>query len=76
MRLQLEARGGELGEMATATVELKDATAGVAMEVVVVGLAGELKSGRLAGDFDLRDDAGVREDLERAVDGGEAQAAA
>ena len=50
-----------------------DGAAGVALEVVVVGLAGDLVAGGVAGDVDRGEPVVVDEAADVAVDGGDAE---
>lgn len=75
MIFQPEPPRREGAEITRAAFNLKDLAAGRAVEVVVVLLAGELVAGAFTGDFDGLHDAGFNEELEGAVNGGEAEAA-
>lgn len=56
-----------------ATFQLVDGAAGVALEVVVVGLAGYLVAGGVAGDVDWLEPVVVDQAADVAVDGGDAE---
>lgn len=74
MGFEAEALGGHLLEVAAAAVDFVDFAAGAAVEVVVVGFGGEFVEGGAAGDFDGGEPLGFDEGLDRAVDGGDADA--
>src|SRR5690606_27808314 len=61
-------------DVAGAAVDLEDAVAGGAEEVVVMVLAGDLVAGRTPGDLDGRDVAGLGERVDGPVDGRETEA--
>jgi len=71
--LEGEALGEDVLDGAGASLDLEDAVAESAVEVVVVCFSGGLVAWWLAGEFDGGDLAGGFEELEGAVDGGDAE---
>lgn len=70
-----EAGGGEVVDRREAAVELVDAAAGFALEVVVMRLAGALVKNSAAGEVDGCEPGLSDESADGAVDGSDAQAA-
>ena len=73
--LQAKAAGRQTPEVPRAAVDVEDLLARPAAEVVMMALAADLVSGRLAGDLHRRDVAAPQQVLQRAIDRGDAQPA-
>ncbi len=74
MGFQLEAGGEQMAQLARAAMNLKDAAAFSACEVVMVGFASEFVTGGFAGKFDCGEPSLIDQRFHSAVDRGHAKA--